>query len=157
MIEPESTLIAGGSHVMKTLNLLLQKKGRDVWSVSPDDSVFDALRLMADKGIGAVLVMEDGRVVGILSERDYARKVALEGRTSRDTPVRAIMTSRVVYARADQTIEEAMAIMTEKRVRHLPVLANGELVGIVSIGDLVKEIISDQQFMIDQLINYITS
>ncbi len=142
---------------MKTLNLLLQKKGRDVWSVSPDDSVFDALRLMADKGIGAVLVMEDGRVVGILSERDYARKVALEGRTSRDTPVRAIMTSRVVYARADQTIEEAMAIMTEKRVRHLPVLANGELVGIVSIGDLVKEIISDQQFMIDQLINYITS
>ncbi len=142
---------------MKTLNLLLQKKGRDIWSVSPNDTVFDALRLMAEKGIGAVLVMEGGRVVGVLSERDYARKVALEGRTSRDTPVRDIMTSRVVYARADQTIEEAMAIMTEKRVRHLPVMANGELVGVVSIGDLVKEIISDQQFMIDQLINYITS
>lgn len=142
---------------MKTLNLLLQKKGRQVWSVPPDATVFDALRLMADKGIGAVLVMDGERVVGILSERDYARKVALEGRTSRETPVREIMTPRVVYARADQTVEEAMAIMTEKRVRHLPVFQGDRLVGIVSIGDLVKEIISDQQFMIDQLINYITS
>ncbi|WP_043097262.1 CBS domain-containing protein [Kallotenue papyrolyticum] len=142
---------------MKTLNLLLQKKGRQVWSVTPDATVFDALRLMADKGIGAVLVMDGERVVGILSERDYARKVALEGRASRETPVREIMTPRVVYARADQTVEEAMAIMTEKRVRHLPVFQGDQLVGIVSIGDLVKEIISDQQFMIDQLINYITS
>jgi CBS domain-containing protein len=153
----EAALTRRRQLAMKTLNLLLQKKGREIWSVSPDSTVFEALQLMADKGIGAVLVMDGDHVAGILSERDYARKVALEGRTSRDTPVRDIMTARVVYARADQTIEEAMAIMTEKRVRHLPVLANGELVGVVSIGDLVKEIISDQQFMIDQLINYITS
>jgi CBS domain-containing protein len=142
---------------MKTINLLLQKKGREIWSVSPDASVLDAIKLMAEKGIGAVLVCDDDRLVGILSERDYARKVVLEGRSSHETRVREIMTERVVYVRADQTIEEAMAIMTDRHIRHLPVFADDKLVGVVSIGDLVKEIISDQQFMIEQMVQYITS
>jgi CBS domain-containing protein len=142
--------------MMKTVRQLLQAKGYDIWSVAPDDSVYDALKLMADKNVGAVLVTEAGNLVGILSERDYARKVILKGRTSRDTPVREIMTEKVVYVRPDQTTEECMALMTDKRVRHLPVVENDQLIGIISIGDVVKAIMSHQEFMIEQLENYIT-
>jgi CBS domain-containing protein len=141
---------------MKTVRELLQAKGYDIWSVGPDDSVYDALKLMADKNVGAVLVTEAGNLVGILSERDYARKVILKGKTSKDTPVREIMTEKVVYVRPDQTSDECMAVMTDKRVRHLPVIENGQLIGIISIGDVVKEIISHQEFMLEQLENYIT-
>jgi CBS domain-containing protein len=141
---------------MKTVRELLQDKGYDIWSVAPDDSVYDALKLMADKNVGAVLVAEAGNLVGILSERDYARKVILKGKTSKDTPVREIMTEKVVYVRPDQTSDECMAVMTDKRVRHLPVIENGQLIGIISIGDVVKEIISHQEFMLEQLENYIT-
>jgi CBS domain-containing protein len=141
---------------MKTVRELLQAKGYDIWSVAPDDSVYDALKLMADKNVGAVLVTEAGNLVGILSERDYARKVILKGKTSKDTPVREIMTEKVVYVRPDQTSDECMAVMTDKRVRHLPVIENGQLIGIISIGDVVKEIISHQEFMLEQLENYIT-
>jgi CBS domain-containing protein len=141
---------------MKTVRELLQAKGYDIWSVTPDDSVYDALKLMADKNVGAVLVTEAGNLVGILSERDYARKVILKGKTSKDTPVREIMTEKVVYVRPDQTSDECMAVMTDKRVRHLPVIENGQLIGIISIGDVVKEIISHQEFMLEQLENYIT-
>lgn len=141
---------------MKTVRELLQTKGYDIWSVAPDDSVYEALKLMADKNVGAVLVTDAGNLVGILSERDYARKVILKGRTSRDTPVREIMTEKVVYVRPDQTTNECMALMTDKRVRHLPVIENDQLIGIISIGDVVKAIISEQEFMIEQLENYIT-
>jgi CBS domain-containing protein len=141
---------------MKTVRQLLRAKGYDIWSVAPDDSVYDALKLMADKNVGAVLVTDAGDLVGILSERDYARKVILKGRTSRDTPVREIMTEKVVYVRPDQTTDECMALMTDKRVRHLPVIEDDRLIGIISIGDVVKAIISEQEFMIEQLENYIT-
>jgi CBS domain-containing protein len=141
---------------MKTVRELLQAKGYDIWSVAPDDSVYDALKLMAGKNVGAVLVIGAGNLVGILSERDYARKVILKGKTSRDTPVREIMTEKVVYVRPDQTSAECMALMTDKRVRHLPVIENDQLIGIISIGDVVKEIISHQEFMLEQLENYIT-
>ncbi len=141
---------------MKTVRELLRAKGYDIWSVAPDDSVYDALKLMADKNVGAVLVTEAGNLVGILSERDYARKVILKGKTSKDTPVREIMTEKVVYVRPDQTSDECMALMTNKRVRHLPVVENNQLIGIISIGDVVKAIMSHQEFMIEQLENYIT-
>jgi len=112
---------------------------------------------MAEKEVGSVLVIENGKVQGIVTERDYARKVVLEGKTSPDTPVAEIMTTHVLCTRPEQTIEEAMALMTEKRVRHLPVLEHGEIKGVVSIGDLVKAVISEQQFLIQQLESYITS
>jgi CBS domain-containing protein len=141
---------------MKTAGDLLQNKGGEVWSVRPESTVYDALALMADKGVGAVLVIEAAKVVGILSERDYARQVVLKGRASKDTPVREIMTTRVVYVGPDKTIEECMALMTDKRIRHLPVLAGEELVGVISIGDVVKAVISEKQFLIEQLETYIT-
>ena len=141
---------------MKTVKELLQAKGYDVWTIAPDASVYDALRLMADKNVGAVLVIDGGNLVGILSERDYARKVILEGKSSKHTPVREIMTEKVLCVRTDQTAEECMALMTNKRVRHLPVLEGDCLVGVISIGDVVKAIISEQEFMIEQLENYIT-
>jgi CBS domain-containing protein len=141
---------------MKTVGELLQAKGYDIWSVAPDDSVYDALQLMADKNVGAVLVTEAGNLVGIVSERDYARKVILKGKTSKDTPVREIMTEKVVYVRPDQTSDECMVLMTDKRVRHLPVIENDQLIGIISIGDVVKAIMSHQEFMLEQLENYIT-
>jgi len=141
---------------MKTVKELLQAKGYDVWTIAPDASVYDALRLMADKNVGAVLVIDGGNVVGILSERDYARKVILEGKSSKHTPVREIMTEKVLCVRTDQTAEECMALMTNKRVRHLPVIEGDCLVGVISIGDVVKAIISEQEFMIEQLENYIT-
>ena len=136
---------------------ILDTKGHEFWSVGPQTSVYDAVRLMAEKEVGSVLVLENGKVQGIVTERDYARKVVLEGKTSPDTPVAEIMTTQVLCTRPEQTIEEAMALMTEKRVRHLPVLVDGQITGVVSIGDLVKAVISEQQFLIQQLESYITS
>jgi CBS domain-containing protein len=140
---------------MRTVRQLLETKGAEIISVSPDSNVLDALKLMASREIGAVLVVEAARLVGIMSERDYARKVILKGKSSQDTKVREIMTERVMYARPDQTVPELMALMTNKRVRHLPVLEGDRLVGVLSIGDLVKETISEQEFIIRQLENYI--
>ncbi len=140
---------------MTTVRQLLETKGADVVSVAPESNVLDALKLMAEREIGAVLVLEGSRLIGIMSERDYARKVILKGKSSQDTRVREIMTERVVYARPEQTVPECMALMTSKRVRHLPVLEGERLIGVLSIGDLVKETISEQEFTIRQLENYI--
>jgi CBS domain-containing protein len=145
------------SSQMKTVTDLLQTKGHGVWSVVPDASVYEALELMAAKDIGAVLVLEDGQVAGIFSERDYARKIILKGKASRETPVREIMTSKVLYVRPEQSVAECMALMTGKHIRHLPVMSGDELIGLISIGDVVKAIIDEQEFMIEQLENYITS
>ena len=142
---------------MKTVRDLLKQKGREVWSIAPDSTVYDALKLLAEKNIGALLVIDAGRPVGIFSERDYARQVILKGKTSKDTPVREVMTSKVVFVRPEQSIEECMALMTDKRFRHLPILEGGALVGILSIGDVVKAVISEKQFIIEQLESYITS
>ena len=138
-----------------TIRQLLDQKGREVYTIGPEESVFEAIRQMAERGIGALVVTEGEKPVGIVTERDYARKVILKGRSSKETPVRAIMTEEVIYIRPEQTIEEAMAIMTEKKIRHLPVLENGKLSGMISIGDVVKAIIENQRFVIDQLTNYI--
>jgi len=141
---------------MKTVARILEaKSNHDVYRVPPDATVFDAVRLMADKGVGALLVMDGERIVGIVSERDYARKIALKELSSRTTPVREIMSAPVMYARPEQTNEQCMALMTENRLRHLPVVDAGKLVGLISIGDLVKDIISEQQFLIEQLEHYI--
>ncbi|MFQ5937501.1 MAG: CBS domain-containing protein, partial [Acidiferrobacterales bacterium] len=140
----------------KTIKQVLDDKGHDVWTITPDASVFDAIKLMADKEVGALLVMEGGTPVGMISERDYARKVILQGRSSQKTSIRDIMSTRVVYTHPDKSIEQCMAIMTEKRVRHLPVIDGQQLVGMISIGDLVKAIIAEQQFIIEQLEHYIT-
>ena len=141
---------------MKTVNDMLRDKGHSVWSVAPDATVFEALELMAAKNVGAVLVLDGNRLVGIMSERDYARKVTLLGKTSKDTPVSEIMTGRVLYVSADQTIQECMALMTEKRIRHLPVMEDNRVIGVVTIGDVGRAIIADQQFMLEQLEHYIT-
>lgn len=140
---------------MKTVKQLLEAKGRDVWTIGPDQSVFEALKLMAEKEVGALVVVNSGKVAGIMSERDYARKVILKGASSRETPVREIMSTKVVYVRPDQRAEECLALMTDKRCRHLPVLDGGKLVGLISIGDAVKAIIAEKEFMIGQLENYI--
>lgn len=140
---------------METMQQLLDKKGHEVWSVHPDDSVFDAIKKMADKKIGSLVVLADDQIVGIITERHYARNVILKGKSSFKTPVRDIMAARVVCARTDQTVEECMAVMTEKRIRHLPVVDQERLVGLVSIGDLVKSTIADREFTIEQLIHYI--
>ncbi|MEW8318086.1 MAG: CBS domain-containing protein [Candidatus Thiodiazotropha sp.] len=140
---------------MQTVNQLLQRKEFDVATIDSKASVFEALELMADKGIGSLVVMEENDIAGLFSERDYARNIILKGRTSKDTQVEEIMTSQVIVVSPGQTVEECMAIMTDKRVRHLPVMRNDELVGIISIGDLVKAIIEEQQFVIDQLVSYI--
>ena len=142
---------------MKKVKDILETKGNDVWFIEPSALVFDAMKLMADKGIGALLVMEGSRLVGIISERDYARKIILQGRSSRSTDVREIMTSRVVYTEPERNIEECMALMTEKRIRHLPVMEKGQVCGVISIGDLVKAIIAEQKFIIEQLERYISS
>jgi CBS domain-containing protein len=141
---------------MITVEQILRHKGRAFWSVSPNAMVIDALKLMAEKDVGALLVLDGGTLVGIISERDYARKVILKGKSSLQTPVREIMTQAVVFVRPGQTVEECMALMTEKRVRHLPVFAEGQVVGVVSIGDVVKASIDAKDFMIKQLENYIT-
>jgi CBS domain-containing protein len=143
---------------MKTLKQLLDQRPRAPLSVAPDDSVFSALELMAKHDIGAVLVMRDGQLAGIFSERDYARKIILLGKSSKETMVREIMTEKVLYALPEQTTDQAMALMTEKHIRHLPVLDAGKrVIGMVSIGDLVKETISEQAFLIKQLEQYIAS
>jgi CBS domain-containing protein len=141
---------------MSSVRQMLETKGRVVWSVAADDTVYDALKLMAEKNIGAVLVTEGEDVVGIMSERDYARKVILKGRASKDTPVREIMTEHVYYVGPEQTSEECMAVMTDRHIRHLPVIEGEKLMGVISIGDVVKAIISKQEFLIEQLENYIT-
>ncbi len=141
---------------MKILQRVLDAKGSEVFSIGPGASVFDALEEMAKRDVGALIVMEDGQVVGIFSERDYARKIILAGKSSRETPVRDIMTDRVIYARPDLTLEQCLALMTDKRIRHLPVLRGDDLIGVVSIGDLVKGIIEDQRFLISQLESYVS-
>lgn len=141
---------------MKLVSDILNDKGGQVWSVKPADTVYDSLRLMADKGIGALLVMDDDKLVGIVTERDYARKVILEGKSSKTSAIAEIMTTRVLCVSPDRTADECMALMTDKRSRHLPVVDHKRVVGIISIGDLVKAVISEQQVLIDQLQNYIT-
>jgi CBS domain-containing protein len=142
---------------MKIVRDILQAKGeQQVWSVEPGAKVYEALVLMAERNVGALPVVEDGRLCGILSERDYARKVVLKGRISRDTLVREIMTESVLYVGLFRSVDECMALMTDKRIRHLPVIEDGRLVGIVSIGDLVKALIAERDFQIEQLTSYIT-
>ncbi len=141
---------------MVTIKQLLNTKGQDVWSVSPDASVYEAMEIMADKGVGALVVLENDKLSGIITERDYARKVVLKERVSKQTRVEEIMTKTVLYAQPGHTVEQCLAIMTEKRTRHLPVLDGDKLVGIVSIGDLVKAVIAEQQHVIEQLEHYIS-
>lgn len=140
---------------MTTAHDILRFKGQTVHSVRPDDTVLAALGVMAEHDIGAVLVVDGDTVAGILTERDYARKVVLAGRSSKDSPVRAVMTTDVVCVAPDHTVGDCMAVMTERRVRHLPVVERGQLVGLVSIGDLVRATIDEQEFTINQLKNYI--
>jgi CBS domain-containing protein len=140
---------------MMTIKHVLDQKGRVVHTVDPDATVFEALKLMAEKNVGSMAVVEDGRLAGIITERHYAREIVLKGRTSPTTRVRDVMSRRVDFARPDQTVEQCMAIMIAKAVRHLPVIEDGRLVGIVSIGDMVKSVIGDQEFIIEQLEHYI--
>ena len=142
---------------MRRVRHLLEAKAPEVFAIGPDAAVIDAIRLMAEKGIGAVVVMQAGRLAGILSERDYARKIVLQGRSSRDTPVRDIMTAKVVTVRLDDSIDHCMQLVTDKRIRHLPVLERDAVLGVVSIGDLVRAVIEDQQLELDQLQRYIAS
>ena len=141
---------------MITVRHILEGKGGQIWSVSPDTTVYDALKLMAEKNLGAVLVLSGNKLMGIFSERDYARKIILKGKSSRETAVEEIMTPDVVTVEARNSIEECMGLMTNKRIRHLPVIENEKIVGVVSIGDIVKAIISEQEYTIKQLENYIT-
>jgi CBS domain-containing protein len=141
---------------MITVKQLLKSKGSsEVWSVAPDASVYDALKLMGEKNVGALPVVEGGKLVGVISERDYARKVVLQGKSSLQTPVSEIMTPRVFSVQIGQKMTEAMAIMSEKRVRHIPIMDDDQLVGIISIGDVLKEIVSAQEMYIKDLENYI--
>jgi CBS domain-containing protein len=140
---------------MTMLSQLLEAKGREVYSVAPGASVLEAIRQMAERHIGALVVLEEGRLVGILSERDYARKVVLNGRSSTSTAVREIMSSPVVTVAPEKTVDDAMRLMTARRVRHLPVMRGDKLVGVVSIGDLVKAVIEDQRHTIEDLRSYI--
>ena len=140
---------------MDTVLQLLNSKGNDVWTIHPDETVLDAIQKMAAKDVGSLVVIEDGKPVGIFTERHYARKVFLKGRHSPTTAIREIMSPHIVCVSPEKTIEECMAVMTDKRIRHLPVLDHGELVGIVSIGDLVKSRLADQEFIIEQLAHYI--
>jgi CBS domain-containing protein len=140
---------------MTLLSQLLDLKGRDVHSVAPDAPVLEAIRVMAERHVGALLVLEGGRLAGIISERDYARKVVLKGRSSTTTPVRDIMTADVLTIGPDNTVDDAMRLMTEHRIRHLPVLRESTVLGVVSIGDLVKSVIEDQRHTIEDLRSYI--
>jgi len=141
---------------MNLVSDILNSKGHDIWAVKPDDTVFDSLQLMAEKEIGALLVMDGKKLVGIVTERDYARKVILDGKSSRTSSVSEVMTRKVLCVAPERSVEECMALMTDKRARHLPVVDHGQVIGVLSIGDLVKAILSDQQTMIDQLQHYIS-
>ena len=141
---------------MKTVEQILEGKAQRLLSVAPDETVYDALKMMAEHEVGALIVLDGERLVGIFSERDYARKVILHGKSSREIPVRDIMTSRVITVRLNQTLADCMTLMTDHHIRHLPVVTDGELAGLVSIGDVVKGIITEQEFLIDQLQNYIS-
>ncbi|MCW5962377.1 MAG: CBS domain-containing protein [Pyrinomonadaceae bacterium] len=142
---------------MKLVKNILASKGSEIWHTTSDDSVLNAIKMMAEKGVGALLVMDNGRLVGIMSERDYARKVILQGKSSRETPVSEIMTIGVEVVDPIDTVERCMELMTDKRIRHLPVVENDSVIGVLSIGDLVKAIIEEQQFQIEQLESYIAS
>jgi len=142
---------------MITVRELLETKGGVVFKIAPADSVFDAIELMAEKSVGALVVMDGADLVGIVTERDYARKVVLKGRSSKKTAVRNIMTGDVLVVSPERTLDECMALMSEKRIRHLPVIENDRLVGLISIGDCIKAIVSKQEFIIEQLENYIRS
>lgn len=139
-----------------TVRDILRQKGNQIWWVSPNATVFDALELMAEKNVGALVVLDGENLAGIFSERDYARKVILKGKASKETSVEEIMTSEVTTVRPGQSVDECMALMTDKRIRHLPVLEGEKLVGLISIGDVVKAVISEREFVIKQLENYIT-
>ena len=141
---------------MKLIKHLLDRKGRDIISIKPEDSVLDAIRLMAEKGIGSLVVMEDQELLGIMSERDYARKVIIKGRSSESTAVSEIMTANVFTTSSSETVNDCMSVMTEKKIRHLPVVEDNAVIGMISIGDLAKAIISDQQEEIEQLEHYIS-
>jgi CBS domain-containing protein len=141
---------------MKSVEKVLRAKGREAWHITPQATVYEALQLMSEKEIGSILVLEEGEVVGIFTERDYARKLILKGKFSKDTAVRELMTQDVLYVEPQNTIEDCMVLMTKNRVRHLPVMDNGKLAGIVSLGDMVKHIISEQESTIAQLEKYIT-
>ena len=140
---------------METIRQILNKKGNQIFSVTPGTTVYDTLKLMADKNIGAVLVLDEGKLVGIMSERDYARKVVLKGKFSKEIPVNEIMSSNVICIDPDQTIINTKAVMIQKRIRHLPVMESDKLVGIISIGDVVNAVLEENSFMIDQLATYI--
>jgi signal-transduction protein with cAMP-binding, CBS, and nucleotidyltransferase domain len=142
--------------VSGTIEKILCQKSGPIWSITPDATVYDAIALMAEKNVGALLVMENEKLVGIVSERDYSRKVMLRGKTSRTSTVREIMTTELTIAHPRETVEECLRFMTEKRIRHLPVMAEGALRGVISIGDLVKEVISTQSATLDQLRDYIS-
>jgi CBS domain-containing protein len=139
-----------------TINEILSQKGTVVWTVPPDAMVFEAIQMMADKNVGALLVTEKGKLIGIISERDYTRKVALKGKSSKQTPVREITSGQIIHVQPDNTVEDCMRLMTEHRIRHLPVLDEGKIVGVISIGDLVNWIISAQSSTIHQLQTYIS-
>lgn len=141
---------------MQFAKQLIESKNGQIITIDPDSSVYDAIKVMADNHVGALPVMDEDNLVGIITERDYARNVILRGKSSKVTPVKEIMTSNVLCVKEEQTIEECMALMTEKRVRHLPVVNDGKMIGIISIGDLVKAIISEQQYTIEQLEHYIS-
>ena len=141
---------------MTTIAQLLNTKGNQVWSVKPEATIFEALEIMSEKGIGALLVMEDGKLTGIFSERDYARKVILKGKSSKETPVGELMTKKVFYIDSQNTINDCMQMMTAKHIRHVPVIEDNQVMGIVTIGDVVNQIISEQEVTINHLENYIT-
>ncbi|HIB29510.1 MAG TPA: CBS domain-containing protein [Candidatus Marinimicrobia bacterium] len=142
--------------MMTTIAQLLNTKGNQIWSVEPKATIFEALEIMSEKEIGALLVMEDGKLTGIFSERDYARKVILKGKSSKETPVGELMTKKVFYIDPQKTINDCMAMMTAKRIRHVPVIEDNQVMGIVTIGDVVNQIISEQEVTINHLENYIT-